>query len=651
MPAAERLRILIAEDALTDVELIERELADTALAHVMHHVDTADAFVRALRDFAPDVILTDHSMPQFSARDALRLAREHRPETPVIVVTGSLDEETAADYIKAGAADYVVKHHLKRLGPAVLRALALKQTQDERSRAEAALRRSEERLARAQAIAHLGSWELDLANLNSWDQNALLWSDEVFRIFGYEPGQVTPTNELFFRSVLPEDVPAIRVAVGRTIREGVPYQLEHGIVRPDGTVRIVQEQGLLDKDEAGRPRRLLGTVHDITTRRQMELQLRQAQKMEAVGRLAGGIAHDFNNILTAITGYAGLLLEDLAGDDARRADVDEIRRAAERAAALTRQLLAFSRQQVLAPRVLDLNELVTNLDKMLRRLIGEDMELVTVPAPDLGAIRADPGQLEQVLVNLVVNARDAMPEGGRLTIETANVTLDEEYARLHAPAVPGRYVLLAVSDTGMGMDPETRSHIFEPFYTTKEKGKGTGLGLATVYGIVKQSGGFVWVYSEPGQGATFKIYLPRVDEPAQPLEPLATATTSLRGTETVLLVEDEVTVRAVAREMLERQGYTVLEATGAEAAMALAEAHRGPIHLLLTDVVMPGSSGRALADRLTALRPELRVLFMSGYTDEAVVRHGILERGVAYLQKPFAPEGLARRVREVIDRA
>ncbi|MGH7569267.1 MAG: response regulator [Gemmatimonadales bacterium] len=651
MPATERLRILIAEDAVTDLELIQRELAQTGLAHVLHHVDGADAFGRALTDFVPDLILTDHSMPQFTARDALRLARERRPDAPVIVVTGSLDEETAADYIKAGAADYVVKTHLKRLGPAVLRALALRQAQQEKARAEEALRRSEEQLARAQAIAHLGSWELELANLDHLDQNALVWSAEVFRIFGYAPGQFTPTNERFFRSVHPDDVPLVRDAVARTLRTGEPYLLEHRIVLPDGTQRTVREQGLLDRDESGRPRRLLATVLDVTEQRGIEHQLRQAQKMEAVGRLAGGLAHDFNNILTAITGYAGLLLEDLAAADARRGDVDEIRRAAERAAALTRQLLAFSRQQVLAPRVLDLNDLVTNLDNMLRRLIGEDVELVTVPAPDLGAIRADPGQLEQVLVNLVVNARDAMPEGGRLTIETANVTLDEDYTRLHAPALPGQYVLLAVSDTGTGMDPETRNHIFEPFYTTKEKGKGTGLGLATVYGIVKQSGGFVWVYSEPGQGATFKIYLPRVDERAQPLETPAASTTSLRGTETVLLVEDEVTVRTVARQMLERQGYTVLEATGAEAATAIAETHDGPIHLLLTDVVMPGSSGRALADRLTPLRPELRVLFMSGYTDEAVVRHGMLERGVAYLQKPFAPEGLARRVREVIDRA
>ena len=393
-----------------------------------------------------------------------------------------------------------------------------------------------------------------------------------------------------------------------------------------------------------------GLVGDITQQRSLENQFRQAQRMEAVGRLAGGVAHDFNNILTAITGYSELLLEDLGPKDPKRADVGEIKAAAMRATALTRQLLAFSRKQVLQTRVVDLNELVQTLDNMLHRLIGEDVRLELSLALALGAVRADPGQIEQVILNLAVNSRDAMPSGGRLTIETANVDLDEAYARAHAGALPGRYVMLAVSDTGVGMDGEIRSHIFEPFFTTKEVGKGTGLGLATVYGIVKQSGGSVWVYSEPGRGTTFKIYLPQVDElpetgdlPA-PLQPVA------GGRETILLAEDDPSVRAIVSDVLTQKGYRVLRAPDGQTALAIARGQPEEIHLLLTDLVMPGMTGRDLAEALTAERSGLRVLYMSGYTDDAVVRHGVLTDGMPYLQKPFAPRALATKVREVLDR-
>jgi CheY-like chemotaxis protein len=360
------------------------------------------------------------------------------------------------------------------------------------------------------------------------------------------------------------------------------------------------------------------------------------------------VAHDFNNLLTAILGSSEFLLEILPAGHAGREDAEETRNAALRAADLTRQLLAFSRQQVLAPRVLSVNEVVAGMDRLLRRLIGEDVDLRTVLAQDVGAVRADAGQLEQVIVNLAVNARDAMPDGGKLTIETANVVLGELYTAGRVVVAPGSYVVVAVSDTGMGMDANTQARAFEPFFTTKPKGKGTGLGLATVYGIVKQSGGYVWLYSEPGHGATFKVYLPRVDAPPEPSPGAAAAVGSLRGSETILLVEDQNEVRALTRRILEKRGYRVLVAANGGDALRLAEQQGGTIDLLLTDVVMPGMSGPELSLRLGPLHPGMKVLFLSGYTDEAILHHGVLEAGVAFLQKPFTPEILARKVREVL---
>jgi PAS domain S-box-containing protein len=401
--------------------------------------------------------------------------------------------------------------------------------------------------------------------------------------------------------------------------------------------------------EDGHLVRVWGTQRDVSDQRRLEEQFRQSQKMEAVGQLAGGIAHDFNNLLTAILGNTQLLLRDLPPGDAMRSDVEEIRKAAERAAGLTRQLLAYSRRQMLQPELLDLNVVVAEMDRMLRRLIGEHITLVSVPAPDLARVRADPSQLEQVLVNLVVNARDAMPEGGRLTIETANVDLDAAYAQEHLGAAPGAYAMLAVTDTGTGMDVTVRAHLFEPFFTTKEVGKGTGLGLATVYGIVKQSGGHISVYTEVGQGTSFKVYLPRVGAPDQPSAPVPARPAATRGSETVLVVEDEPAVLALTCRVLEAEGYTVLCASDGTDALRLVERHGGAIHLLLTDIVMPGMSGRELAEQLAVRRAGIRILYMSGYPGDAAVHHGTLVRGSAFLQKPFTPEGLCRRVRDVLD--
>jgi PAS domain S-box-containing protein len=392
-------------------------------------------------------------------------------------------------------------------------------------------------------------------------------------------------------------------------------------------------------------------AEDVTERRALEQQLRQSQKMEAVGRLAGGIAHDFNNLLMVISGYSEFLLERLGAEPHLRGPAQEIAGAAERASSLTRQLLAFSRKQMLAPRIVNLNEVASENLKMLTRMIGEDVDLVMVPGQNLWPVRADAGQIEQVIMNLAVNARDAMPSGGKLTIETANVSLDDDYARLHAPLYPGDYVMVAISDTGAGMDAETQSHIFEPFFTTKGP-KGTGLGLSTVYGIVKQSGGYIWVFSEVGRGTTFKIYLPRVsgvgDAPAQVATPVRAQKVE-PGTETILLVEDEANLRYLARQYLEKQGYKVIEAADGAVAMQIVVAHEGVIHLLLTDVIMPGMNGRELAQRITEIRPNVKVLYMSGYTESVIGQNGTLDAGVRLLQKPFNLRDLKNKVREVID--
>ena len=436
--------------------------------------------------------------------------------------------------------------------------------------------------------------------------------------------------------------------------EMVPSIYQFKVKRKDGM--LVEVEGAVSISIVSGKKYITTTMRDITERkraekalRESEEQLRQSQKLESVGQLAGGIAHDFNNLLVVINGYSDLMLRGVDQNHPLRSKIEAIKQAGGRAANLTRQLLAFSRKQILQPVVLDLNIVVTNIGKMLQRFIGEDIELSHSLKPALGRITADPGQLEQVIINLAVNARDAMPQGGRLSIETANIELSKEYACHQVVIPPGRYVRLTVSDTGVGMDKQTQEKIFEPFFTTKEVGRGTGLGLSTVYGIVKQSGGFICVHSEQGKGTTFNIYLPRTGEEAGVFEAKPTEAELTRGTETVLLVEDEAAVRLMTKEILEMAGYTVLDTANGSEALALCEQHEEHISLLLTDVVMPVMDGRELAERLNRLRPKMKVLYMSGYTDDAIVRHGVLNKGVAFLEKPFMPDTLARKVREVLD--
>jgi signal transduction histidine kinase/ActR/RegA family two-component response regulator len=494
------------------------------------------------------------------------------------------------------------------------------------------------------------------------DGHCLLVNQAFLEIFGVQP----PPEYNVLRDDLLEKAGFLglvrRAFAGETIQVPAhwydPRELEQVDVREGRRVGI--EVTLIPlRDASGEVRHIATCSKDVTAELELratlealrltEEQLRQSQKMDAVGRLAGGIAHDFNNLLSVILSCSEMLLEDSTPNDPKRGDLEEIKNAGLRAADLTRQMLAFSRQQVLAPKTLDLNEVIGSVNKMLTRVVGEDIEMRSVLGAQIGSVRADPGQIEQVLMNLVVNARDAMPRGGKLTIATTNVELDEAYARDHLGVAPGPYVMLSVSDTGVGMERATQARIFEPFFTTKANGKGTGLGLSTVFGIVKQSGGSVWVYSEPGAGTTFKLYFPHVNgEVESPWSTPAIAIVA-GGTETILLVEDDQAVRAVSVSILRRAGYHVLEARGPGEALLLSEQHPVSIQLLVTDVVMPAMGGRQLAERITAGRPTLKVLFMSGYTDDAVLHHGVLESGVAFLQKPLTPDNLKRRVREVLD--
>jgi PAS domain S-box-containing protein len=511
----------------------------------------------------------------------------------------------------------------------------------QRQAAEAALRESESRFRQVTEAIEEAFWLTDAAT-----GQVVYISPAYESIWGRTCQSLYDAPFSWFDAVIAEDRPSVRDA-WVDAQAGTGYDIRYRIARPDGTTRWVRDRAFPIRDADGNVRRVAGVAEDITERHQLEQQYLQAQKMEAIGLLAGGVAHDFNNVLGVILACAELLRKKTGPNDPRRRTVDEIAKSVERASILVRQLLAFGRKQFLAPKVLDLNLVLMEMEKLLRRLLREDIELKVSAAADLGKVSADPAQIEQVIMNLVVNARDAMPAGGTLTIELMNAELDEDYARHHPSVKPGPFVMLAVTDTGAGMDAETQARIFEPFFTTKEAGQGTGLGLATVYGVVKQSNGYIWVYSEVGLGTTFKIYLPRVDRPVESCVREATPDAEVRGVETVLLVEDDQSLREVTQELLESGGYTVLSARDGAEALAVADEYEGNIDLLLTDVVMPGMNGPDLAARMVSKRPGLKVLYASGYTD-ATLHRDIVDRGAMLIQKPFTAAALTGKVRDAL---
>jgi two-component system, cell cycle sensor histidine kinase and response regulator CckA len=574
--------------------------------------------------------------PQVEDGDALLQASRRQWADPSVEIADTIRFKDGRVFER-----YIAPH---RIGATIVGRVASFRDITHTVTTEQALEQHRAFLEKAQEVGHIGSWILELDG-----SDRLAWSPETYRMFALKPHEFGGRAEDFFHFVHPDDRELVVSSQQATVERHEPYSVEHRIVLRDGRTRWVHERADVILDTLGRVVRMIGTVQDVTDRRRLESELRQSQKMEAIGRLAGGVAHDLNNALTTIAGYAELALGEMASDHVARSDVEEIRRAAERATSVTRQLLAFSRRQLLEPRVFSVNDTVTTLSGLLERMLGADIVLETHTSEDPVAIHADPGQIAQSIINLAANSRDAMPAGGRLVLSTSLEDVDEAFSRRHVPMPPGRYVVVCVSDTGGGIPAGAQPHIFDPFFTTKEVGKGTGLGLSTVYGTVKQSGGFIFVDSAIDRGTTFRLYFPPAVVSGAPAAAPAPAAAASADVPTVLIVEDEPAVRAVVASTLKTEGYRLLLAGSADEAMRIARAHAGRIHLLLTDAIMPGKSGIELANALVAERPGLAVIVMSGYTEETLKLDG-LSQAVSLIHKPFTPRDLRQRIRDVLAR-
>ncbi|HMP77478.1 MAG TPA: response regulator [Kiritimatiellia bacterium] len=636
------LQALLLEDRETDAELVIRELRRAGFTGDWPRVQTEGDFLAHLHD-GLEVILADYDMPQFSALRALELLRERGSNIPLIIVSGTIGEETAVAAMREGAVDYLLKDRMGRLGASVRTALHLKAVRDEKRSMAEALQESETRFRQlAEAIP-------DVFWLSDPETRQMLYVSPAYEhIWGRDRESLYAAPRSFAEAIHPEDRQRVEEALQSNREKGGRLELDYRIIRPDSTIRWIHVSGFPVHGPDGTLHRVAGVARDITHQRDLEAQLLQAQKMEAVGRLAGGVAHDFNNILTVINGYGESLLHTLPAQDSRREMVDEICGAGRRAAALTRQLLAFSRKQILDVKLVDLNSILRDMEGMLRRLLGEHVDLKLTLAADLGRVRADPSQLEQVVMNLAVNASDAMPEGGRLHLSTQNVQSTDPLMASIPHVAAADFVMLSVQDTGMGMSAEVQAHIYEPFFTTKPEGKGTGLGLATCFGIVQQSGGHIAVESRLNEGATFRIFLPVssvgvVDRRRIPLSHAP------RGSETILLVEDNAPVRDLTAKLLRKNGYEVLEASDGEAGHKLALERGGQFDLLLTDAVMPRMSGKELVARVSRQWPHIKAVLCSGYVQDEPAITSTLQAGLAFLSKPFTPAELLQKVRAVLD--
>ena len=637
------LRVVIADDSPGDRALVRRRLEKEFGQVECEDVLDEEGFARVLERESPDLVITDFRLRWTDGLEILRRVKERWPDVAVVMFTGTGNEEVVAEAMRTGLDDYVVKtaEHFGRLPGAARSALArarARETERDRARAAEELRRAVSRFQLAALATGSAVYEWDLETGNTE------WSEGLTSAFGYTLEEAGSSYAWWLERVHPEDRERVDAALRFSKERHEAHELEYRFLAKNGSYRYVTDRDLNVPEVDGPPQRAVGAMIDVTHLKELEEQLLQSQKMEAIGRLAGGVAHDFNNILTAIVGHTSLLLGRLPEGDPRRADAEQVQRAAERAVALTRQLLTFGRRHPAVVETLDLNEALEDVVPMLRQLVGERVEIVVRPEPGLEHVRVDRNQFQQVVMNLVANAAEAMPDGGTITVETANARI-RAGKRSPSPA-PGQYVLLTVRDTGRGMDAETRAHLFEPFFTTKEMG--TGLGLATVYGIVAESGGQIEVESTEGEGATFRVYLPPTAGAAAGAPETRPAELAA-GSETVLLVEDEEAVRGLARRVLEDCGYTVLVAEDARKALELERAEDGPIDLVLTDVVMPGRTGPELAQELLQRRPGLKVVLMSGYAQDTFARVGLSD-DTPHLEKPFTPAALVRAVRDALDR-
>ena len=639
-PAPAPLRVLLVSEKEEDFFLIREILERTrqTLAAQLDHAPSLEDARQIIERRAHDLVLFAHETGDAEAVQLLADTLRGGAPLPFILLTEEADEGSVAEIIEAGAWDCLAKSQLNgvNLARTIRTTLALHFLRQDQRIAGESLRKLSQAVEKSADLVMITSREGIIEYVNPAFEE----------LTGYRREEVCGQCPRILKSG--EQGPEVYQEMWKTILAGQVFRCIMVDRKKNGELFYLEQSICPVRDSTGRITHFISNGRDLTDRLRLEAQLLQAQKMDAVGRLAGGVAHDFNNLLTIITSYSELALDAVTRTGGLESKIQEILQAARRAAELTRQLLAFSRKQLLELKVVDVNRIVADMERLLQPLIGERVELQTRLAADLGRTRADAGQIEQVIMNLVVNSKDAMPEGGKITIQTANVDLhSDDLRREYSYIQPGAYVMLSVHDTGMGMDRETQARIFEPFFTTKEKGKGTGLGLSTVYGIIKQSGGYVLVQSEPRQGTTFQIYLPLVDEAAEPAGSVRASQPENGGSETVLLVEDEESVRQLVRETLEAKGYRVMEAENAEVALQqLHELH--DLDMLITDVVMPGMSGRELAARLSATHPHTRVLYLSGYTEDAIVHEGVLEPGTAFLQKPFTLQMLSRKVREVL---